>query len=47
MNTDSFIIHIKTGDFCKDIADDVENWFDLSNMTNTVKDPFQLVRTKK
>ena len=47
MDTDSFIINIKTGDFFEDIADDVEKWFDLSNMTNTVKDRFQLVRTKK
>ena len=47
MDTDSFIINIKTGDFYEDIADDVEKWFDLSNMTNTVKDRFQLVRTKK
>ena len=23
-DTDSFIMHIKTGDFCKDIADDAE-----------------------
>ena len=31
MDTDSFIIHIKTKDFCEDIADDVEKWFDTSN----------------
>ena len=31
MDTDSFIMHIKTGDFCKDIADDVEKRFDTSN----------------
>ena len=47
MDTDSFIINTKTGDFYEDIADAVEKWFDLSNMTNTVKDRFQLVRTKK
>ena len=28
MDTDSFIIHIKTEDFYEDIADDVEKWFD-------------------
>ena len=31
MDTDSFIMHIKTGDFCKDIADDAEKRFDTSN----------------
>ena len=31
MDTDSFIMHIKTEDFCKDIADDVEKRFDTSN----------------
>ena len=31
MDTDSFIMHIKTEDFYKDIADDVEKRFDASN----------------
>ena len=31
MDTDSFIMHIKTEDFYKDIANDVERWFDTSN----------------
>ena len=31
MNTDSFIMNIKTNDFYKDIASDVENRFDTSN----------------
>ena len=30
MDTDSFIIHIKTEIFYKDIANDVEKWFDTS-----------------
>ena len=30
MDTDSFIIHIETEDFYKDIAGDVEKWFDTS-----------------
>ena len=30
-DTDSFIIHIKTEDFYRDIADDVKKWFDTSN----------------
>ena len=28
---DSFIIHIKTEDFCKEIANDVEKRYDISN----------------
>ena len=31
MDTDSFIIHIKTEDVCKNIANDIEKWFDISN----------------
>ena len=31
MDTDSFVMHIKTNDFYKDIAGDVENRFDTSN----------------
>ena len=31
MDTDSFIIHIKTEDFYKDIANDVKKWFVTSN----------------
>ena len=31
MDTDSFIIHIKTEDFYKNIANTVEKWFDTCN----------------
>ena len=31
MDTDSFVMYIKTEDFYKDIASDVERWFDTSN----------------
>ena len=31
MDTDSFVMHIKTNDFYKDIAGDVKNRFDTSN----------------
>ena len=31
MDTDSFVIHIKTEDFYEDIANDVEEWFETSN----------------
>ena len=30
-DNDSFVIHIITEDFYKDIADDVKKWFDTSN----------------
>ena len=31
MDTDSFIVHVKTDDIYKDIAEDVETGFDTSN----------------
>ena len=31
LDTDSFIVYIKTDDICKDIAEDVETRFDTSN----------------
>ena len=31
VDTDSFVMHIKTNDFYKDISSDVENRFDTSN----------------
>ena len=31
MDTDSFVIYIKTEDFYEDIAENVEKWFDTSN----------------
>ena len=31
MNTDSFIVHIKTDDIYRDIAEDIETRFDTSN----------------
>ena len=31
MDADSFSVHIKTEDICKDIAEDVETRFDTSN----------------
>ena len=45
MNTDSFIMHTKTEDFYKDIADDVETKYDTSN--HTVKRPLPVGRNKK
>ena len=45
MDTDSFIINIKTEDFYKDIASDVENRFDTSNYE--VNRPLPRQRIKK
>ena len=44
MDTDSFVIHIKTDDFYEDIADDFKEWFDTSNYDNNRL--FLLVKTK-
>ena len=45
METDSFIMNIKTNDFYKDIANDVECKFDTSNYE--VNRPLQWERIKK
>ena len=37
MDIDSFIIHIKTEDFYKDIAGDVKKWFDTSSYSEDDK----------
>ena len=47
MDTDSFVMHIKTEDFYKDIAPDVDRWFDTSNYNKNSIDYFQVVRTKR
>ena len=39
MDTDSFIIHIETEDFYKDIANDVKRWFDTSGYDKNDKRP--------
>ena len=31
-DTDSFVIYVKTDGFYKDISNDVDNWFDTSNL---------------
>ena len=45
MDTDSFIMNIKTNDFYKDISDDVDNRFDTSNYK--VKRPLLMGKNKK
>ena len=39
MDTESFIIHIKTKDFFEDVANDVEKWFGTSNCSRDDKKP--------
>ena len=45
MDTDSSIMHIRTEDFYKDIADDVEKRFDTSN--DEVNRPLPTGKNKK
>ena len=47
MDSDSFLIHIKTEDFYEDIVDDVEKWFDTSNYSEDDKRPFSIAKNKK
>ena len=47
MDTDSFIIYIKTEDFYESIANDVEKWFDISNYNNNYKRPLPIAINKK
>ena len=47
MGTDSFIIHIKTEDFYKEIANDVEKWFETSNYGKDDNRPFPIDKNKK
>ena len=47
MDTDSFIMHIKTEDFYKDIANDVERWFDTSNYDEKDNRPLLIGKNKK
>ena len=47
MDTDSFVINIKTEDFYKDIASDVERWFDTSNYDKKDNRPLPIGKNKK
>ena len=47
MDTDSFIINIKTEDFHEDIADNVEAWFDTSNYDKKDKSSLPIGINKK
>ena len=46
-DTDSFVMYIKTEDFYKDIAGDVERWFDTSTYDKKNKRPLSIGKNKK
>ena len=46
-DTDSFIMHIKTDDFYKDINNDVEKWFHTSNFDKNDNRPLEIDKNKK
>ena len=45
MDTDSFIVYVKTGDICKGIAEDVETRFDTSNYELSRPLPIEKIKT--
>ena len=47
MDIDRFIIHIKTEDFYKEIANDIEKWFDTSNYDENDKRLLPIGKNKK
>ena len=47
MDTDSFVIDIKTDDFFEDIVTDVEKQFDTSNYSEVDKRPLLIGKNKK
>ena len=47
MDTNSFIIQIKTEDFYEDIDNDVEKWFDTSKYSEDDKRPLPIGKNKK
>ena len=46
-DTDSFIMHIKTDDFYKDISADVDKWFDTSHFNKNDNRPLEIGKNKK
>ena len=45
-DTDSFIVHIITEDFFKDISNDIEIWYDRSNYDENDKRPLPVGKNK-
>ena len=46
-DTDSFIMHIKTEYFYKDISADVDKWFDTSNFDKNDNRPLEIGKNRK
>ena len=46
-DTDSFVMHIKTDDFYKDISADVDKWFDTSTFNKNDNRPLEIGKNKK
>ena len=46
-DTDSFIMHIKTHDFYKDINNNVDTWFDTCNYDKSSNRPLEIGKKKK
>ena len=47
MDTDSFVMDIKTDDFYKDINNDVDKWFDTSNYDKNDNRPLEIGKNRK
>ena len=47
MDTDSFVMDIKTDDFYKDISNEVDKWFDTSNYDKNENRPLEIGKNKK
>ena len=47
MDTDSFVMYIKTEDFYKDISNDIDRWFDTSNFNKSDNRPLETGKNKK
>ena len=47
VDTDSFVIYIKTENFYKDIANDVDRWFDRSNYDENDERPLPIGKNKE
>ena len=47
MDTDSFVMYIKTEDFYKDISNDIARWFDTPNFNKSDNRPLETGKHKK
>ena len=47
MDTDSFIIYVKTDDFYKDISNDIDKWFETSNYSKGIDSRLEKGKIKK